>query len=59
MTTKNISISEVQVAGFLEDKLCATKIRAGEVIQAFAWSLEDNEGIPDIGRLEFDFCFGL
>jgi hypothetical protein len=29
------------------------------VIQAFAWSLEDNEGIPDIGRLEFDFCFGL
>ena len=40
----------------LENKVCATKDRAGEVIQALE---EPRSWILDIGLLEFDFCFWL
>jgi hypothetical protein len=39
----------------LEDKVCATKGRAGEVTQALGGAL--NISCPDIGWLEFDFYF--
>ena len=41
----------------LEDKLCATKDRAGEVTQALGGAQKIVSWIPDIGQLEFNFCF--
>ena len=43
----------------LEDKLCATKGRAGEVTQALGGAQKIMSWIPDIGHLEFEFCFWL
>ena len=41
----------------LEDKVCATKGMAGEVTQALGGAQKIVSWIPDIGRLEIDFCF--
>ena len=43
----------------LEDKVCATKDRAGEVTQAFGGAQKIVSWIPDTGQLEFNFCFWL
>ena len=43
----------------LEDKLCATKGRAGEVTQALGGARKIVSWIPDIEPLEFEFCFWL
>ena len=45
------------VSRSLEDKLCATKDRAGEVTQALGGAQKIVSLIPDIGQLEFNFCF--
>jgi hypothetical protein len=39
----------------LEDKVCATKCRAGEVTQALGAIQKIVSCIPDIGQLEFNF----
>ena len=58
MTTKNSSSSGVSTGSWnLEDKVCATQGRAGEVTQSPWRSLDNHEWIPDIGQLEFDFAF--
>ena len=41
----------------LEDKLCATKDRARKVTQALGVAQKIVSWIPDIGQLEFNFCF--
>jgi hypothetical protein len=41
----------------LEDDACATKGMAGEVTQALGGAQKIVSWIPDIGRLEIDFCF--
>ena len=41
----------------LEDKLCATKGRAGEVTQTLGGAWKIVSWIPDIELLEFEFCF--
>ena len=41
----------------LEDKVCATKGMAGEVTQALGGAQKIVSLIPDIGQLEFNFCF--
>ena len=41
----------------LEDDACATKGLAGEVTQALGGAQKIVSWIPDIGRLEIDFCF--
>jgi hypothetical protein len=41
----------------LEDKVCATKGRAGEVTQTLRGVQKIVSWIPDIRRLEIDFCF--
>ena len=41
----------------LEDNVCATKGMAGEVTQALGGAQKIVRWIPDIGWLEFDFCF--
>ena len=43
----------------LEDKLCATKGRAGKVTQALGGAWKMVSSIPDIDPLEFEFCFWL
>ena len=43
----------------LEDKLCATKGRTEEVTQALGGAQKIVSWIPDIGHLEFEFCFWL
>jgi hypothetical protein len=43
----------------LEEKLCATKNRAGEVTQALGGAQKIVSWIADIGQLEFNFCFWL
>ena len=41
----------------LEEKLCATKDRAGEVTQALGGAQKIKSWILDIGQLESDFAF--
>ena len=41
----------------LEDDVCATKGMAGEVTQVLGGAQKIVSCIPDIGRLETDFCF--
>jgi hypothetical protein len=41
----------------LEEKLCATQERAEEVTQALGGAQKILSWIPDIGQLEFNFCF--
>jgi hypothetical protein len=41
----------------LEDNVCATKGKAGEVTQALGGTQKIVSWIPDIGQLEFDFAF--
>jgi hypothetical protein len=41
----------------LEEKLCATKDRAGEVTQTLGGAQNIMNWILDIEQLEFNFCF--
>jgi hypothetical protein len=43
----------------VQDDACATKGLAGEVTQALGGAQKIVSWIPDIGRLEIDFCFWL
>jgi hypothetical protein len=56
MITKNSSISGVLEYWLPEEKLCATKGRAGSHPSPW-WSLEDGEWIPDVKLWQFDFAF--
>jgi hypothetical protein len=42
---------------YLNIDACATKGMAGEVTQALGGAQKIVSWIPDIGRLEIDFCF--
>ena len=43
----------------LEDKVCATKGRAGEVTQALGGARKIMSWIPDIEPFEFEFCCAM
>ena len=56
MTTKTAAIVSTGMWS-LEDNLCATKNKAGEVTQALGGAQKILSWIADIGQLEFNFCF--